>query len=442
MTADDSGPASLWRNRAFLLLWGGQTVSEMGSQITVLALPLVAVVLLEASALQVGLLAAAQTSAYLLVALPAGAVVDRVAKRRLMIWCDAALFLVIGSVPLTHAIGALTLAQLYAVALVSSVLSVFFAVAYQAYLPAVLEHHQLLDGNGKLAASRSVAQVAGPGTGAGLVTLVGAAGAMAADAVSFAVSASALTAIRTPEPRPPRAGTGPRTTLRSQIRDGLRHVVRDPILRNSVAFTGTANFFVIIVETLGPVFLIRTLHLRPGLVGLLLALGAVGGVAGGVAAPHLARKFGSARISWISMTVLSLPGLLIPMAGSGWWVLLFGFGWISWTFSSTVSSISLTSYRQAVCPPEMLGRVSAAARWFTWGTLPLGGLAGGALATFLGVRTTLWIAVVGGCCAGLWLFFSPLRSLRDIPLGDPGSKSGSGPGLEPEPEARTVTEGS
>jgi hypothetical protein len=116
------------------------------------------------------------------------------------------------------------------------------------------------------------------------------------------------------------------------------------------------------------------------------------------------------------MTVLSLPGLLIPLAGRGWAVLLFGAGWISWTFASTVTGISLTSYRQATCPPELLGRVSAAARWITWGTLPLGGLAGGALAAALGVRTTLWIAVCGGCCAGLWLLFSPLRRMRDIPL--------------------------
>ncbi|MFD0731334.1 MFS transporter [Planotetraspora mira] len=423
MADDDGKRPSIWRHREFLLLWGGQTVSEMGSQVTVLALPLVAVVVLEASALQVSLLAAAETSAYLLVALPAGAIVDRVAKRPLMIWCNLALFLVIGSVPLAHAVGALTLAQLYAVALLSSVFSVFFSVAYQSYLPVLLDRAQLMDGNGKLATSRSVGQIAGPSLGAGLVTVVGAAGAMAADALSFALSAGSLTAIRTREPRRPRAEADPRPRLWSQIREGLAYVTRDPILRNSVAFNGTANFFVIMVETLGPVFLIRTLHLRPGLVGLLLALGAVGGMAGGMAARYLARKVGSARISWISMTVLSLPGLLIPLAGHGWWVLLFGFGWISWTFASTVAGISLTSYRQAACPPDMLGRVSAAARWINWGTLPLGGLAGGALATALGVRTTLWIAVIGGCCAGLWLFFSPLRGMRDIPLGTP----------EPEP---------
>ncbi|MEV6883818.1 MFS transporter [Streptomyces sp. NPDC051135] len=418
---DAEGPRpSVRRHRDFLLLWGSQTVSETGSQITVLALPLVAVVLLDASAFQVGLLAAAETSAYLLVALPAGAVVDRVAKRRLMIGCDLALFLVIGSVPLAHAFGKLTLAQLFAVAVVSSVFSVFFSVAYQSYLPALLDRDRLLDGNSKLAASRSVAQIAGPGLGGGLVTLIGAAGAMAADALSFAASAGSLTAIRQREPRPARPGPGRRPALRSQIREGLAYVTRDPILRNSVAFNGTANFFVIMVESLGPVFLIRTLHVEEGLVGLLLALGAVGGVAGGVTARHLARRVGSARISWIAMTLLSLPGLLIPLAGPGWRALLFGFGWISWTFASTVAGISLTSYRQAVCPPDMLGRVSAAARWINWGTLPLGGVAGGALAAGVGVRGTLWIAVTGGCCAGLWLFFSPLRGLRDIPLGEFG----------------------
>ncbi|MFI6093578.1 MFS transporter [Streptomyces sp. NPDC051218] len=181
----------------------------MGSQITVLALPLVAVVLLDASAFQVGLLAAAETSAYLLVALPAGAIVDRVAKRRLMIGCDLALFLVIGSVPLAHAFGELTLVQLFTVALVSSVFSVFFSVAYQSYLPVLLDRDQLMDGNGKLAASRSVAQIAGPSLGGGLVTLIGAAGAMTADAVSFAASAGSLTALRKREPRPARPGTRP-----------------------------------------------------------------------------------------------------------------------------------------------------------------------------------------------------------------------------------------
>lgn len=418
---------SLLRHRDFVLLWSGQTVSEVGSQISVLALPLVAVVVLGADAWQVGLLTAAGTSAYLLVSLPAGAVVDRVRKRPLMLGCDLGLLAVIGSVPVAHALGVLTLGQLYAVAFAAGVLSVFFSVAYQSYLPVLLEQGQLMDGNGKIAATQSAAQIAGPGVGAGLVAAVGAAAAMAADAVSFALSAVSLGAIRGRERKPSgaagvagaagAAGAVAATTLRAQIAEGLRHVVRDPILRNSVAFNGTANFFVVMVETLGPVFLVRSLHVPPGLVGLLMALGAVGGVAGGVAAKSLARGVGSARVSWLAMTLFSLPGLLIPLAGHGGRAVLYGVGWSAWTFSAVVANISLTSYRQASCPPGMIGRVSAAARWINWGTLPLGGLAGGALAGAVGVRATLWIATVGGCCSGLWLFFSPLRGMRDIPLG-------------------------
>ncbi|MFI0718370.1 MFS transporter [Streptomyces sp. NPDC021224] len=406
---------SLFRHRDFALLWAGQTVSEVGSQISVLALPLVAVVVLGASAWQVGLLSAAGTCAYLLVALPAGAIVDRVRKRPLMLGCNLGLLVVMGSVPVAHACGVLTLGQLYGVEFADGVLSVFFVVAYQSLVPHLLRDEQLMDGNGKLAATQSGAQIAGPGLGAGLVSAFGAATAVVADAASFAVSAVTLAGIRTREPKPEKAAGGP--SLRAQIAEGLRHVLRDPILRNSVAFNGTANFFVIMVETLGPVFLIRTRHVDPGLVGLLLALGAVGGVAGGAAAKSLARQVGSARISWIAMTVLALPGLLIPLSGSGPRAVLYGVGWSAWTFSSVVTGISLVSYRQATCPPGMIGRVSAAARWITWGTLPLGGLAGGALASVLGVRATLWIAVVGGCSSGLWLFFSPLRRMRDIPLG-------------------------
>jgi MFS family permease len=429
--------ATLWRHRDFLLLWGGQAVSQAGSQVTILALPLVAIVLLHATTLQVGLLSATATSAYLLVSLPAGVVADRVAKRTLMLVSDAAQLVVIGSVPLAYAAGVLSLGQLYVVALATSVLDVFFLVAYTSYLPALLAPEQLMDGNGKLAATQSLAQVAGPGLGALLVGLAGAALAMGSDALSFAVSAACLLAIGIREPRTRRAGDTGREPgragfgagfgagFRAEVGAGLRYVLRDPILRHAAAWNGTANFFVIMVETLGPLFLIRTLHLRPAYVGVLLALGAVGGVAAGVAARPLIRRIGSARIAWVSMTVFALPGVLIPLAGPGWWVLLFAAGWISWTFSATLCSIALVSYQQATCPPELRGRVSAAQRWINWGTLPLGGLAGGALGTAIGVHATLWLAVVGGCSSGLWLYLSPLRGQRDLATG-----------LRPAPMAR------
>jgi predicted MFS family arabinose efflux permease len=408
---------ALWRHRDFLLLWAGQTVSQVGSQVTVLALPLVAIVVLHATAFQVGLLSAAVTGAYLLIALPAGVVADRVAKRTLMLASDVAQIIVIGSVPVAYAAGVLTLAQLYPVALVSGALEVFFLVAYTSYLPALVGPEQLMEGNSKLATTQSMAQIAGPGLGALLVGLTGAALALGSDALSFAVSAACLLAIRRRERRQKLAARGARQGFRAEAGAGLAYVLREPILRRAVAWNGTANFFVIMVETLGPVFLIRSVHLRPAYVGVLLALGAAGGVAGGVAARPLIRRIGSARITWLSMTVFSLPGLLIPLAAPGWWVLLFAAGWIAWTFSSTLCGIALVSYQQATCSPELRGRVSAAQRWINWGTLPLGGLAGGVLGATIGVHATLWLAAAGGCSSGLWLYLSPLRGQRDLPGG-------------------------
>jgi predicted MFS family arabinose efflux permease len=410
----ETAPA-LWRHRDFLLLWGGQTVSQIGSQVTILALPLVAIVVLRASAFEVGLLSAAATSAYLLVALPAGVVADRVSKRWVMIGCDLASVAVIGWVPAAQRAGILSLGQLYAVALLASSLSAFFLVSYTSYLPSLVERGQLVDGNGKLATTQSVALVAGPALGALLVGLAGAAQAMTGDALSFAVGAGCLFLIRSREPRPGDAARERPDRFWRQLREGLAYVLREPILRKAVAWNGTANFFVIMVETLGPVFLVRTVHLRPAYVGVLLALGAVGGVAGGLASKPLAARIGSARLCWLAMTVFALPGLLIPAAGPGWWVLLFAAGWMSWTFSATLCATALTSYQQSACPARLRGRVSAVARWVGWGTLPLGGLVAGVLGGTLGVRATLWLAVAGGCLSGLWLYLSPLRGMRDLP---------------------------
>jgi predicted MFS family arabinose efflux permease len=410
--------ASLLRNRDFLLFWTGQTVSQTGTQITLLALPLTAIVALKASAFEVGLLSAANTVAYLVVALPAGVLVDRLGRRRLMLWCDLGLLVTVGSVPVAQAGGVLSMGQLYAVALISGVLSVVFLVAYSSYLPVLVEPGQLMDGNGKLSVSEQSALLAGPGLGALLVGLVGAARAMAGDAASYVVSVICLLLVRRRE-QPAGASDRSRGQGRAgfvaELGEGLGYVLREPILRKAVAWSGTANFFVIMVETLGPVFLVRSVHVRPAYVGLLLGLAAAGGVAAGVSSGALARRMGSARSGWLPMTVCTFPGLLIPLAAPGWRVLLFAAGWICWSFGATLCNVSVTSYQQRTCPPEMLGRVSAASRWVKWGPLPLGGLTGGALASAVGVHATLWIAVTGACSSVLWLIFSPLRRLRDLP---------------------------
>jgi MFS family permease len=251
-------PPTLWRHRDFMLLWSGQTVSELGSGVTQLALPLTAVVLLRASTLQVGLLTSAATIAFALVALPAGAIVERRPKRRVMIACDAARLVIVASVPVAWAADVLTMAQLYAVAVAAGICTVFFDVSYQSYLPALLKQDHLTDGNGKLSTSQSFAELAGPGLGGGLVAAFGAAGAITADAVSYAVSVASLLGIRHREPRP----TGHRE--RASIAEGLRFVAGDPILRRIVACSGTSNLFGSTAAAVDMVYQIRELHVRPG----------------------------------------------------------------------------------------------------------------------------------------------------------------------------------
>ena len=431
---------TLWRHRNFLLLWAGQSVSEMGSAITLLALPLTAVVALGASTFQVGLLISAATAAFALIALPAGALVDRWVKRPLMIWCDTARMLIIGSVPLAAALHVLTLGQLYVVAVTAGVCTVFFDVAYQSYLPVVVAREQLVDGNGKLGATQSFAQVAGPGLGGALVGLVGAASAMAVDAISYAVSVASLLAIRVrevkggagvwgekvssqeqgPQEQGPdeRGESGgdrpPGSTLRAEIGEGLSFVLRHPILRKIAACTGTANLFGSMGMALEIVFLVRVLRVRPADTGLFIAVASLGGVAGGLLAGRLSRRIGSARIIWYSMLVFGLPQLLIPLAAPGWRVAAFAVGMAAFSFSAVIYNVAQVSYRQAICPPRLLGRMNAAIRWVVWGTIPLGALLGGVFGTLAGVRATLWIAYAGSWAAGWWVFFSPLRRQRDL----------------------------
>jgi len=282
------GRRSLWRHRNFMSLWIGQSISEVGSSVTMVALPLVAIVLLHASTFQVGLLSAAGTASFLLVALPAGLVVDRVAKRWLMLNCDIARTLIIGSVAVAAAFHVLTMGQLFAVALLSGLATVFFDVAYQSYVPALIDRDQLHEGNGKLGGSQAFAGVVGPGLGGALFGLIKA-GAMAADAISYAVSTVSLLMIRVSEPEPSllasEAGPKPaRGGFRQELFAGLRFVAEQPVLRKIAACTGTANLFGSMSGALEIIFLVRVVHVRPAEVGVLFAVGSVGGVIGGVLA--------------------------------------------------------------------------------------------------------------------------------------------------------------
>jgi MFS family permease len=414
LIATESTPSrSLWRHRDFMFLWAGQTVSEVGSSVTTLALPLLALLTLHATTFEVGALTACTNAAFIIVALPAGAWVDRWRKRRVLIWGDAGRVVVLGSIPLAKELGVLTLGQLYVVALLTGVLTVFFDVAYQSYLPVLVEPDQLIDGNGKLGASQAFGQVAGPGLGGLLVGAVGAAYAVVADAASFVVSTIATLCIRRPEPPPPARAEGRR--LRTEIREGLHFVVTHPILRQITGCTATNNFFNGFFNAMIAVFMVRVLHSSPGVIGIVFSAGSVGGLIGGAFAGRIGTRVGTARVIWLSIALAGPFQLIATAAFHGWGVILVGVGVFAASATSVVYNTAQVSYRQRICPPELLGRMNASVRFIVWGTLPLGALAGGVLGEVIGVRPTLVIGALGGWAATLWVVFSPLFGLRDVP---------------------------
>ncbi|GGU49345.1 MFS transporter [Streptomyces lavendofoliae] len=402
------------RMRDFRLLLAGAAAGQLGAHVTLVALPLVAVLELKASAWQVGMLTAAETAAFLVIGLPAGAWTDRVRRLPLMIRADLVRAAAMASVPAAAAAGVLTMAQLYAVALVTGVATVFFDVAHQSFLPQLLPREMLVKGNGALEAVRSTAQVTGPGLGGGLVQLLGAPLAVVVDAVGYALSALLLRGIAREEPRP-EAALG--TSLRADIAEGLRFVLGQPLLRVIAASTALGNFFTAVLMATQTVFLVRVLHLGPGAVGLVLSAAAVGGLVGALAAGALAARLGQARIIRLSALVTGPFALLWPLSERAGGAAVFALGSGVVFFGAVVYNVAQVSFRQALCPPGLLGRMNATLRFLMWGTLPLGALAGGALAGGFGAGTALLCCAAGFLAVPLPLLLSPLRGLRDLPAG-------------------------
>jgi MFS family permease len=402
----------LWRHGDFVKLWAGQSVSRLGTEVSRLALPLVAIDVLHASTFEVGALTAMETLPFLLVGLPAGAWVDRLRRRRVLIAADIGRCLALATIPLAWTLGVLSIGQLYAAALVTGVLTVFFDVAYQSYLPALVDREQLVEGNAKLAASDAGAQVAGPSVGGFLVHAVGAASAVLADAISYVVSFVSLVFISRKEPAPVRH---PEPNLRREISEGLRFVLREPRIRSVAGATATSNLFSAIEMAVIIVFMRRSLHLGAGAIGVVFAVGSVGGLIGAGLGRPVARWIGVGPAILWSITVCGAAGLLFPLATrqAPWLPLMAGGALMS--AGSVIYNVNQVSVRQALCPLYLQGRMNATVRFLVWGTLPLGGFLGGALGAALGLRPALWIAGAGGTSAFLWVLASPVPRIREIP---------------------------
>jgi MFS family permease len=409
-------PRSLWRHHDFRQLWVGDTISQVGTQLSQLALPVLAVTVLHAGPREMGLLVAFETLAFLVVGLPAGAWVDRWHKKRVLISGDVVRALAFGSLPLAWALGHLTLGQLYVVALVAGVATVFFDVAYQSYLPAIVDGDQMVDGNAKLQASQSVAQVAGPALGGALLRVVAAPALVAADAVSFALSAFFVRRIGHAETPPPRES---RRSLRTEIAEGLSFVVRHPLLVRITACTSISNFASSAIQALFVLYALETLGLDTSTIGLVFSLAAVGGLVGAVVTSRVVAVVGEGRTIPVSILIGGLAGFTTPLAAMlpsrlGATTVLAA-GWLVVWLTVVVYNVTQVSFRQRLCPPALLGRMNASVRFIVWGSMPLGGLAGGFLGHAIGVVPTLWVAAFVQLGAALPVLLSPLIRMRELP---------------------------
>jgi predicted MFS family arabinose efflux permease len=406
-------PAGVLRQHDFRLLWVGETTSKSGSAVTAVAMPLVAVSTLHASTFTIGVLEAATWLPWLVIGLPAGAHVDRWKRRPVLVRCDLVAAAAFVSVPVAAWLGVLSVAQLVVVAFTAGTAAVFFRVAYQAYLPVVVTREDLPEGNARMHASGSAAEVGGPGLAGLLAQSVGAVSALLIDAVTFLISIACLRGIRAVEPEP--APGRPPLSLRRRIAEGLRYVLREPFLRTLIFFAACSNLMLTGIQALLIVFLVRVVQAPSSVVGLLMASVGVGGVIGATSAPRIIRVFGSARGELLCALCTTPFGLLIPLTARGPRLALFVAGALVMPAGVAVSNVIGSSFRQAYCPPEMRGRVSATTSFLILGAMPVGALIGGTLGTALGVRDALWAATALLILPALILVFSPVRSRRDLP---------------------------
>jgi len=405
----------LWRHPDFLKLWSAETISQFGSQVGQLALGLVAIIVLDASAFEVSVLVTVLFVPFILFTLPAGVWVDRLPRRPILIAGDFGRFVLLATVPAAHVADVLTMWQLYVVGFLVGTCQVFFDVAYQSYLPSLVGREQIIEGNSKLEISRSAAQISGPGVGGALVELVTAPYAVLVDALSFLGSGLFLLGIRKQEARQTATQRAERPSLWTDLKEGLRFVLGNRNLRAQAGCTSTSNFFSSLALSIYLVYLVRVLDLSPGVIGLVLSLGSVGSLLAAFTATRLSSRFGVGSTTLAAAFLWGPALLLIPLAPVGSPIPFLVAAQLIIGFVVVVYNIMAVSYRQALCPERLQGRMNSVMRFLVWGTIPLGTLSGGALATWIGLRETLIIGALGAGAAFLWILLSPMRSVREMP---------------------------
>ena len=404
-------PPLLRENLVFRRFWTGQTISLFGDQISLIAIPLTAVLVLDANAKQMGYLVAAELVPNLFFALHAGAWVDRRGnRRRTMIFTDLARAAFLATIPLAYAFDMLTIQQLYVVAFLVGTMTVFFHVAYSSLFVALVERDDYVEGNSLLAGSRAFSFVAGPSVGGILVQLLKAPYALLVDSISYLFSVGFLASIDPEEPETETAETG-------HVVAGVRYIVTSSVMRSSLLATATINLFNFVFHALFILYAVRSLNVRPATLGIVLGAGAVGGLIGSFVTSRLGRRIGIGPTYILGCIVFPVPLVLVPLAGGPYWLILamlflaeFGAG-----LGVMILDISAASIFAALVPHRLRSRVSGAYMVVNNGIRPVGSLIGGFLGTAIGLQTTLWIGVVGAAAGFLWLLPSPIPKMRELP---------------------------
>ncbi|MEV0523204.1 MFS transporter [Streptomyces sp. NPDC050439] len=404
--------SSLW-TADFRALFTATAISQLGTNIGYVAVPLLAVTALDASAGQVGLLAALGTAAFLLIGLPAGAWVDRMRQRRVLIAADVVRAALFASIPVAWGLGHLTLGQLYVVVLLNGCATVFFDVGSQTVLPQLVGRDGLVGANAAMVSLQAAGSVAGRGAGGALVQLLTAPLAVACSAVGYLASAISLTGVRPSQPAPREKDRA--TGLRAEIGQGLRHVLGNPELRALALTAAVLNFGAVIVNTLLPLLFVRDLHLPEGVLGLYWAVGGVGIFLGARTARPIAGRVGYGRTLGLVGLCLAPAALLVPLIGRGVWLYVAAAGWLMVTFKMGVDNVLGVSLRQQLTPNALLGRMNATFRFLLTGAIAVGSAVAGVLGEFAGLRAALWVGGVLMSVAFLPVLLSPVRTRRELP---------------------------
>ncbi|MGW4213429.1 MFS transporter [Lentzea sp. NPDC004789] len=409
----DHRQAGLLRHHDFKLLWFGQTASKFGSSVSTVAVPLVAVSTLDASPLLLGLLHAASWLPWLIIGLPAGAWVDRLPRRPVMLLATGIAMMSLLSVPLAAFLTQLTIAHLLTAILLVGTTTVFFETASSAYLPSLLEKDQRQEANAKLQGATAAAQVAGPGVGGLLAQLFGPVTGILVDVAGYATSFVCLAKIKHREKRRPSAAK--KHPIFREIMEGKRFVASDPYLSVFTLYSAICNLATAGLASMFVAFLVREAGVETGVTGVIIAATSAGGVLGALLAGKVTRRFGTGR-GLLVCAMSTMPfGLLMPLATNGPLLAFTVIGGLMVNAGVVSGNVIRSSFRQNYCPSELMGRVTVTMQFLNYGTIPLGALLAGALATSLDIRTTMWVMTGLLALSALILLIGPTKGVRDLP---------------------------